>query len=736
MKKLHLYQGELCEKLTPNFDKEMEVGKVYDIHKKYLQINPDNYRKTYDDDKLKELMVNMEKGGQIHEATVVLQKIKTVSANGKDKYGSFRFKFMPIVGNRRLAAVLKSEKIETLRCRYLVLTEEEILEMMISENLIRQDVHPLDEMEAFLKFRTQKNWTLQEIASRLGKSIPYVVQRVQLSKLNKKAKELLQKDIINISIACELSRLESNYQNELIKKCTSNLDDDTLVWTSTLRDLKRIIKNGYTLELKKAGFNLSDENLYPDAGACLTCPKNTACNASLFIDFNDDSGRCTDKKCFDKKSELYKTKMFAHYQAEMKKKKKGQFVAHVGYWYDDEQTAFKKLVGLPEDKELIKITEDATKYIGPDGIWLIVTDANTKALKEKKTVFIANISTWLDNYDLFVPNLYQAVQIGKMYNTEEKEAPREKTAEEKAREELNSDENLLNAFANNLTIASFEESEKVYPKEFYKNPACLVLVMVETFEAWEYTSINPNFEYVDLVEELHKLRPNFLNGVPVWYDYENAIRTDFENKEFVLAHRMTRPFDLRHSGLDEFNKQLFIRWCKTAINKGESDLVIDLFYKYIIIPFIHNNESFDLAMMLAVNPDGAIDDKLLEYQNGQLENFKGRFHPNIDHQKFGEGLVNFMATTPKEKVDLSMFEDAVEINEEMKNLFEWMKVDGLNINLPPLNEYDIQEHVLKAAIDYFKGQDGKFDKNNRCFTFEHDPRLVLLFAAYGKVQPI
>jgi ParB family chromosome partitioning protein len=92
-----------------------------------------------------------------------------------------------------------------------VLKPEEAIEARLIENLQRKDLDPLDEAEAYQALREMGN-SLTAIGRRLGKSRPYISQRVKLLKLHPKLREAVRHRTITPDHAHALMRLENPEQ--------------------------------------------------------------------------------------------------------------------------------------------------------------------------------------------------------------------------------------------------------------------------------------------------------------------------------------------------------------------------------------------------------------------------------------------------------------------------------------------------------------------------------------------
>ena len=91
------------------------------------------------------------------------------------------------------------------------LKPEEALEARLIENLQREDLDPLDEAEAYQTLK-EMGYSLTAIGRRLGKSRPYVSQRVKLLKLHPKLREAVRRRTITPDHAHAVMRLKDSEQ--------------------------------------------------------------------------------------------------------------------------------------------------------------------------------------------------------------------------------------------------------------------------------------------------------------------------------------------------------------------------------------------------------------------------------------------------------------------------------------------------------------------------------------------
>lgn len=248
-----------------------------------------NPRKSFEKENIKDLAESM-------KAVGLLQPI-TVRSKG-DKYEI-------VAGERRYKAA-QLLKWETIPSMVRNISDDEMLEIQIIENLQREDVSPLDEAHAF-KTLLQKE-SIDWLSSKIHKSKKYIADRLKLNDLVKEAAEHVKKGILPLGHAVVISKLSYADQQACLEKCMDTsyeIGDDNLEYCKVpLEELKEFISDEIMLDLDKVNFDLEDPELYPQAGSCQKCPKRTCNSNLLFQDITKDD-KCTDKACFNEKINLH-----------------------------------------------------------------------------------------------------------------------------------------------------------------------------------------------------------------------------------------------------------------------------------------------------------------------------------------------------------------------------------------------------------------------------------------------
>jgi ParB family chromosome partitioning protein len=147
---------------------------VQEIKLKDLRPNPYQPRKTFQQEAIDELRDSILEHG-ILQPLVVRKSIKGYEI---------------VVGERRFRAA-KEAKLETVPAVVRELSEQQMMELAVLENLQREDLNPIEEGLAYQTLIEKLKLTQEEVAKRLGKSRPHVANHIRLLSLPPKIQELI-----------------------------------------------------------------------------------------------------------------------------------------------------------------------------------------------------------------------------------------------------------------------------------------------------------------------------------------------------------------------------------------------------------------------------------------------------------------------------------------------------------------------------------------------------------------
>jgi ParB-like chromosome segregation protein Spo0J len=197
------------------------------------------------------------------------------------------------------------------------MTDVDVLETQLMENLQRDDLHPLEEAEGFeqlLKLEGRRPGadgsgpalTVDDLAAKLGKSKGYVYARLKLCALVPEARKAFHEGKLNPSTALLVARIPvPDLQKQAVKEITVGYRNNEPL---SVRDAAAHIHERYMLRLAEAPWPTADAQLVPAAGPCTTCPKRTGNQRELFSDVAS-ADVCTDPQCFAAKKKAWQAKV-------------------------------------------------------------------------------------------------------------------------------------------------------------------------------------------------------------------------------------------------------------------------------------------------------------------------------------------------------------------------------------------------------------------------------------------
>ncbi|WP_336878540.1 ParB/RepB/Spo0J family partition protein [Staphylococcus nepalensis] len=143
-------------------------AQVNEIEIQKIKANPYQPRKTFDQARLKDLAESI----QLHGILQPIVLRKTI-AGYNIVVGERRYRASKIAGLTHIPAIIKE------------LTDEDMMELAVIENLQREDLNAIEEAESYKKLMEDLELTQQDIATRLSKSRPYIANMLRLLQLPK-----------------------------------------------------------------------------------------------------------------------------------------------------------------------------------------------------------------------------------------------------------------------------------------------------------------------------------------------------------------------------------------------------------------------------------------------------------------------------------------------------------------------------------------------------------------------
>ncbi len=181
--------------------------------------DPDQPRKQFNEDKIKELAISIKKHGLIQP--IILRKYS------EEEYrivaGERRWRASQIAGLNLMPSIILPSDLDKN-------------EVSLIENIQREDLTIIEEANAYINLIEKNQYSHEQLASIVGKSRSHITNILRILSLDKFFLDLLEKDIITLGHAKILggkneNSLASDVINKMIQKKLS------------VRELERAIKN-------------------------------------------------------------------------------------------------------------------------------------------------------------------------------------------------------------------------------------------------------------------------------------------------------------------------------------------------------------------------------------------------------------------------------------------------------------------------------------------------------------
>lgn len=212
--------GRGLEALIPVLDKHEENVQEIDIKK--IVANDKQPRKDFDESKLDELAASMKQHGVLQP--VILRKKGSV--------------YELVAGERRWRAAAKAG-IERIPAIVKELSDAEVMEIALIENLQREDLNPMEEAMAYKSLMNDFGLTQEELSKRVGKSRSQIANTVRLLNLDKEIQDLVTEDKLTAGHARALLSIQDK---SMRIKLAKRICEEDLSVRQTEQIVKKISK--------------------------------------------------------------------------------------------------------------------------------------------------------------------------------------------------------------------------------------------------------------------------------------------------------------------------------------------------------------------------------------------------------------------------------------------------------------------------------------------------------------
>jgi len=151
-----------------------EPGIVMEIPIDSIAPNPKQPRKDFEDSALNDLASSLRETGMLQPVVV-----RRMGQGYQLIVGERRWRAAKLAGLSQVPAVIREA------------TDAQTLELALIENLLREDLNPMEEAQAYQRLLTEFGWTQEELAQRVGRDRSTIANCLRLLKLP----ELVQADL-------------------------------------------------------------------------------------------------------------------------------------------------------------------------------------------------------------------------------------------------------------------------------------------------------------------------------------------------------------------------------------------------------------------------------------------------------------------------------------------------------------------------------------------------------------
>ncbi len=271
---------------------------------------------------------------------------------GKDGHGQG--------GNERLYELRAGERrwraaalagLTTIPAIVRDLSDQEALEITLTENMQREDLHPLEEAKGIQAYLNH-GWTADQVALKLGLTRKTILRKNQINNVSKKLRAEAAKGDSPLHFwGAEHWEIVARYPEHIQEKIVQH--DGVIDYSVSPKTLRSNLEQ-WALDLFAAPWKHDDAQLCPKAGACTGCLKRSDAHPDLFdaVEFEDGNkkknksdgktARCLDEDCYNEK--LY---AWMKLQVDEARAKYGKrlliFQGQGGYSYNEEREIKKRL---------------------------------------------------------------------------------------------------------------------------------------------------------------------------------------------------------------------------------------------------------------------------------------------------------------------------------------------------------------------------------------------------------
>lgn len=203
-----------------------------------VEPNREQPRKKFDEDALQELSESIKQFGLLQP--ILVQDRKTYY---EIIAGERRWRAAKIAGLKEVPVIIRD------------LSEQEIVEISLIENIQREDLNPIEEAQAYKRLLTEFHLKQDEVAERVSKSRTAVTNSMRLLKLCDQVQKMVVDEMISTGHARALISIEDPEEQYMVAQ---KIFDEKL----NVREVEKLVKNLHKPPKVKKAENKTLEAIY------------------------------------------------------------------------------------------------------------------------------------------------------------------------------------------------------------------------------------------------------------------------------------------------------------------------------------------------------------------------------------------------------------------------------------------------------------------------------------------
>lgn len=228
--------------LIPDEIHEKEIEEENTLPIESIKSNNNQPRKSFDEERIKELSQSIKEFG-------IIQPIIVKKIYNENKYeivaGERRWRAAKLAGLEEVPVIIKE------------ISNREVLEISLIENIQREDLNPIEESKAYQELLKNFNLTQEDLSKKLGKSRVAITNSLRLLNLDDRVQEMLIHEIITEGHGRALLAIkDTDIQFQIAQKIVTN--------KLSVRETEKLVKSLNKKEEVKENTEVNNNPYYED----------------------------------------------------------------------------------------------------------------------------------------------------------------------------------------------------------------------------------------------------------------------------------------------------------------------------------------------------------------------------------------------------------------------------------------------------------------------------------------